>query len=64
MISNTIKIRGKDCFHVSKRAMKALYDANLHHGVYVMYNNECYVKPEKLTHKAKMILKSHSISLN
>ena len=64
MISRTIKIRGKDCFHVSKKAMKALYDANLHHGVYVMYNNEYYVKPEKLNHEAKMILKRHSVKFD
>ena len=31
----TIKIRGKVCYLASKKAMKALYDADVHHGTWL-----------------------------
>ena len=62
-IPATIKIRGKVCYLASKKAMKALYDADVHHGTFVMYNDEYYVKPNKLSEKALTILKEHSVYL-
>lgn len=59
----TIKIRGETCYLASKKAMKALYEADAHHGTFVVYNNEYYVKPSKLSEKAITILEDHNVDL-
>jgi hypothetical protein len=60
----TIKLHGEVCHLASKKAMKALYDKNLHHGVFAMYNEEYYVKPSKLSHAAIVLLKAHGVKLS
>lgn len=62
-IPKFIFIRGKKCFYMAKHIMKKLYDADLHHGCYVIYNDNYYVKPEKLSTEATLFLKKLNVTL-
>lgn len=63
-IPTTIKIHGETCHFASKKAMKALYDASLHNYTFVMYNDEYYVRPSRLSPKAVVLLKKHGVKLD
>lgn len=63
-IPATIKIHGETCHFASKKAMKALYDASLHNYTFVMYNDEYYVRPSRLSPEAVVLLKKHGVKLD
>ena len=63
-IPETIKLHGEVCHLASKKAMKALYDANLHNYTFAMYNDEYYVKPSRLSPEAVVLLKKHGVKLD
>lgn len=62
-IPKFILIHGKKYFYVSKDIMKKLYDADLHRGCYVGYNDNYFVNPEKLSPEGVLFLKKLNVTL-